>query len=144
MNILQQTTTFAEVFVTKLTQTQFSMKTNYGNILFLVGLISCSLSITAQQESAAKMAEASQKKIRPIILFDEGNTSSFARSSNDPEVILGLLEGNNFVSIKQTIDNLGHTHKKYKQTFRGVEVVGGSASMNSKGPNYSHCLMRRI
>ncbi len=106
------------------------MKTNYRSALLLAGLFSCALMATAQQESIARKAQVSQEKIPSIINFSENSNARFAQASNNPESILGLPDGNKFVSVKQLTDNLGHTHNRYIQTFKGIEVAGGSASMN--------------
>ncbi len=107
------------------------MKTNCRSTLLLMGLFSCSLLSTAQEETATKKAQVSQKKIDFIIDLSSNNSAAkLVKSLKEPEAILGLPEGNDFVFLKQNTDILGHTHKRYAQTFRTVPVVGGSASMN--------------
>ena len=109
------------------------MRITYRSTILSTGILFCSLLATAQQPSISRKAVETAQEIPNIIVFDQNSTVNNARQSREPENIMGLPEGNDFLQTSIETDALGHTHTKYVQTFKGIPVAFGTASMNTKG-----------
>lgn len=98
------------------------MKHKYLKRVFLSSFLLAGLTATTAQESRGL------KQIK----FENSSKISLQKAPNLIRTKLKLTANDNLQKIKSEIDNLGFTHEKYQQKFKGVKVEFGTYTAHAK------------
>ncbi len=113
-------------------------------------LVSMSFVYSVQSFSQSFTGEAAEAKIkdaqwvefqenvnRPTFVEFNPSSSNFRLAVANPvemmKEVLVLKTADNLVSYKQENDNLGFTHTRYHQTYKGIPVIGGEYIAHQRG-----------
>lgn len=108
---------------------------------FVYSVQSFSQSFTGKEAEAkikdAQWVEYQENVSRPTFIEFNPFSSNFRLAVANPvemmKEVLALKPADNLVSYKQENDNLGFTHTRYHQTYKGVPVVGGEYLAHQRG-----------
>lgn len=90
---------------------------------------------------ALALSSYAQKNLRSIIKSDNGVSQRFiqvpasmqsAFSSKNADAVLGADAGSKLIIKNQFTDNLGYTHFRYYQTYKGYEIQNSSFMFHTK------------
>lgn len=108
---------------------------------FVYSVQAFSQSFTGKEAEAkikdAQWVEYQENVSRPTFIEFNASSSNFRLAVANPvemmKEVLALKSTDNLVSYKQENDNLGFTHTRYHQTYKGVPVVGGDYIAHQRG-----------
>lgn len=86
---------------------------------------------------SAKWIEYSKEFSRPVFVEFNSSTANFRLAVANPvetmKEILSLKNNDDLVRYKQEQDDIGFTHTRYQQTFKGIPVQGAQYIAHQKG-----------